>query len=202
MTELLGFTTFIDWTDFLKLTMRFSVNLLIATVVIRGIYYPIYKNIDYVFSYYLFNVVTFFLCFLLRKVPTELGFALALFGVFGILKYRTEQIRVRELTYLFAVIGLALLNAIVNKSISAAELITVNLVIVGTIALLEFTGSGRKTGSREMIYDRLDLLHPGKEKELYEDIGKRTGLNVRFVDIVRFDLLKDSAQVVIQYTLK
>ena len=130
MFDIFGLKEFFDTDDYIKLVMRLLMNLSFAWIVIRGIHYRLYRNRDMAFTCLLFNVITFALCFLLRKVPIELGFALGLFAVFGILRYRTEPIRTRDLTYLFVVIGLAILNAVANKNISLAELVTINLVIV------------------------------------------------------------------------
>lgn len=199
MSEIFGFSADLDLSDFYKLMARLTLDMIVATIIIKGIYYRIYKNRDYVFSYYLFHMITFFLCVLLRKVPAELGFALALFGVFGILKLRTEQIRVRELTYLFAVIGVALINSIVNKSIGFAEVLATNAIIVIVIALLEFVGANHSSRSKEMLYDRIDLLHPSKSKELIDDLIKRTGMNITSVEVIKYDLLRDSAQIIVQY---
>jgi hypothetical protein len=131
----------VDWGDMTKLLSRLFLDLAFVSIIIRLVYFRLYRNREFVFTFYLFNVITFLLCLLLRKVPAELGFALAIFGVFGILRYRTEQIRNRDLTYLFIVIGLGLLNALSNKGVSLAELLTVNTLIVGLSAWLELAPS-------------------------------------------------------------
>lgn len=196
MTDLLG-TPLADWPDLGKLLSRLMVDLFFASVVIRLVYFRLYRNRDYVFTYYLFNVVTLFLCLLLRKVPTELGLALALFGVFGILRYRTEQIRIRELTYLFIVIGIGLLNGVANKSISAVELFVVNSTLVAMTAALELRPWKGSEKSTTMIYDQLALLQPGKEAELLADISARTGRTVLRVEINKVDLLRDAAEIAV-----
>ncbi len=196
MHELFGFDAFLDWPDLAKLMVRLGFNLLVATVVIRLIYYRRYRNRDYLFTYYVFNIITFSLCFLLRKVPAELGFALAIFGVFGILRYRTEQILIRDLTYLFICIGVAIVNAVSNHSISLAELSFVNLAIVITAAWVELAPRSDDLAT-PMTYDRIDLLQPGKESELCADLSRRTGSSVGRVTVQSVDLLRDSAEVVV-----
>ena len=124
MTELLGLNPTNDWASFSQLAARLALDLFFATLVIRGVYARAHHNREYIFTYYLFNVITFCLCLLLRRVPSDLGFALALFGVFGMLRYRTEQIRIRELTYMFVVIGLGILHAIANEMVSLAEMLS------------------------------------------------------------------------------
>ena len=195
MSELFGFDTLFSWSDLAKLLARLGLDLAFASAIIRLIYYRLYRSREYVFTYYLFNIVTFGLCILLRKVPAELGFALAIFGVFGILRYRTEQIRNRDLTYLFIVIGIAILNGVVNKKVSMAEVIAINLVIVVAAAWLELPSKRGGGMAVPMVYDRLELLQPGKEAELTADLGARTGLEVLRVEIHRVDLLRDAAEI-------
>ena len=115
--EMLGFQSINNWVEIIKLVLRFSINMLFVFIVIKGVYTKLYKNRIYEFTYFIFNIVTFFLCILMRQVPAELGFALAIFAVFGVLRYRTEQIRMRDVTYLFIVIGIALVNAIAYKNV-------------------------------------------------------------------------------------
>ena len=196
--EVLGANLIDDWNDISKLIARLAMNLMFATIVIRVVYYRLYRNREYLFTYYLFNIITFSLCFLLRKVPIELGFALGLFAVFGILRYRTEPIRIRDLTYLFIVIGLGILNALANKKISVLELVAVNSVIVGATAFIELHG-GHHTRSVPLLYDNIKLLRPGAEAELIADLAERTGLDVVRVEVARIDMLRDAAEVSVIY---
>ncbi|MEK6606621.1 MAG: DUF4956 domain-containing protein [Myxococcota bacterium] len=200
ISEILGVGAIVDWPDLAKLISRLALNLAAATVVIRLVYFRLYKSREYVFTYYLFNVITLFLCLLLRKVPAELGFALALFGVFGILRYRTEQIRNRDLTYLFIVIGLGIVNGVANKKVSAVELLLVNAVIVTMTMVLELAPlRGERESSTPMLYDRLEYLQPGREAQLLADISARTGLAVKRVQVQKIDMLRDAAEVTIYY---
>jgi hypothetical protein len=178
---------------------RLALNLLFTIVVVRLVYYRLYRSRDYVFTYFLINLVTFSLAYLLSNVPIELGFALGLFAVFGILRYRTEAILVRNLTYLFVVIGIALLNALANGSITLSELLIANGVIVGTVAILEAAPFSGREESRQVRYDRLDLLSPASVADLPEDLRKRTHLPVERFEIGNVDLLRDSADITIHY---
>jgi len=139
------------------------------------------------------------MCLLLRKVPMELGFALGLFAVFGILRYRTEEIRMRDLTYLFIMIGIGIINGVANKKVSTVELLTVNVVIVGLTALLELPRSARRFGSTPMLYDNLALLRPDQQEQLYADLSQRTGLAVVRVQVHRIDFLRDAAEITVFY---
>ena len=199
MVELLGAEVFFNAADFGILLSRLALNLAFVFVLVRLIYYPIYKRRDYVFTYFMFNVITFLLCLLLRKVPIELGFALGLFAVFGILRYRTEPIGIRDLTYLFISIGIALINALANKIVSVADLLFVNSVIVGMPYVLERAFMAGDGGEKRVRYDRLELLKPGQEDALLTDLRERTGLEVRRVRILRMDLLRDTAELTVFY---
>ncbi len=140
-------------------------------------------------------MITFSVCFLLRKVPIELGFALGLFAVFGILRYRTEPIRTTDLTFLFIVIGIAILNAVANKKVSFVELMTINLAIVGlSWAMSNGPFSGHEETHR-LTYDNLELLGPERRAEMLTDLSERTGLEVLSVDIVSLNLLNDTAKL-------
>ncbi|MEM9861104.1 MAG: DUF4956 domain-containing protein [Myxococcota bacterium] len=189
MENLIGANEFFDAEDFIKLVARLALNLVFASLVIRR-YMKLYDNHAYRFTYVLFNVITFALCFLLRKVPIELGFALGLFAVFGILRYRTEPIRMRDLTYLFVVIGIAILNAVANKKVTVAELLLVNVAIVGAVLILERRSNHLER--HEVVYDKLELLR-GEEAALLADLSERLGVDVKSVRVRRYDLLRDVA---------
>jgi hypothetical protein len=199
ITDLLGSEQLFD-EDWYKLISRLVIDVGFASLLVMGVYYRLYRNRDFVFTYYIFNIITFSMCVLLRKVPMELGFALGLFAVFGILRYRTEEIRMRDLTYMFIVIGIGIINAVANKKVSFAELITVDAVIVGTAAIIELPRKGRMHGATPILYDNLSLLRPGKEAELIADVSARTGYRVTRVQVHRIDMLRDAAEVTVFYS--
>ncbi|MDP6932414.1 MAG: DUF4956 domain-containing protein [Myxococcota bacterium] len=198
MTELLGLhPDLLDLDDLSALSLRLVLDLIFTSIVVLLVYVRRYGKNEYVFTYFMFNLVTFTLCFLLRKVPIELGFALGLFAVFGILRYRTEPIRTQDLTYLFVVIGLAILNAVVNKKVSLAELLLVNSSIVALTALLETSSFYPPMESRAVLYDNMEILRMNDEQVLIEDLRTRTGLDVQRVKILRIDLLRDTASLTV-----
>ncbi|KAB2909159.1 MAG: DUF4956 domain-containing protein [Kofleriaceae bacterium] len=197
--DFFGTDRFMDPGDFLRLVTRLSLDLGFVSLVVLLVYYRLYKNREYVFTYFIFNLITFSMCMLLRKVPMELGFALGLFAVFGILRYRTEEIRMRDLTYLFIMIGLGIVNGVANKKVSTAELLMVNTAIVGLTALLELPSAARRYGATPMLYDNLRLLQPQHRAELIADIQARTGLDVMRVQVHRIDMLRDAAEITIFY---
>jgi len=203
MTEMLGLhPEWLDVPDLSKLGLRMAIDLFFTAIVVLGVYVRRYGKNEYLFTYFMFNIVTFTLCFLLRKVPIELGFALGLFAVFGILRYRTEPIRTPDLTYLFVVIGIAILNAVVNKKVSLGELLLVNVSIVTLTALLEGLPYFRPESSRPVLYDNMALLRMNDEQALIDDLQERTGLNIRRVKVEQLDLLRDTARLVIFYVPK
>jgi hypothetical protein len=199
MSELFGTEALFEAHDFFKLMIRLGLDLGFASIVIVLVYHRLYRNREFVFTYYVVNIITFSMCVLLRKVPTELGFALGLFAVFGILRYRTEPIRMRDLTYMFIVIGLAILNAVANHKISFVELVTVNALIAGVAVVVELQPGGRRRGSTPMLYDTLELLQPGRGAELIADLVRRTGLDIERVQLHRVDLLRDAAEITVFY---
>lgn len=198
MTEILGLhPEMFDFDDFAKLSSRLILDLFFTSIVVLLCYARKHGKTEYVFTYIMFNIITFALCFLLRKVPIELGFALGLFAVFGILRYRTEAIRTVDLTYLFIVIGIAILNAVVNKKVSLAELLLVNGTIAGVTAFLEYGPTFQRHQTRLVIYDNMELLSQNDEQALIADLESRTGLNIHRVTVERIDLLRDTARLII-----
>jgi len=196
--EIYGIELF-DGSDFGKLIFKFAIDFIFLFVIVRLVYYKVKDEKDYVFTFFIFNILTFFICYLLRKVPMEMGFALGLFAVFGILRYRTEAIPVRQMTYLFIVIGISMINALANKSISIIELVFTN----GIITLITYTIDRVWFQSLELTksitYEKIDLILPEKEEELIEDLKLRTGLNINSVKVGKIDFLRDTAQVTIYY---
>ena len=181
------------------LLSRLVLDLSFTFLVVRGVYTRLYHRRDYAFTYLLLNLVTFSLSFVLSQVRVDLGFAMGLFAVFGILRYRTESIEVRNLTYLFVVIGLAVLNALVTTDVSLWELLLVNSVIVGMVTWLEWASFSRREESRRVVYDRLEFLAPGRSSELIADLRTRTQLPVARYEIGNVDLLRDTAELLVYY---
>ena len=190
---------FIDTEDFLKLIFKFAINLFFLFATVRFIFYRNNRDKDYLFTFFMFNMMTFFICVLLRKVPMEMGFAMGLFAVFGILRYRTEALPIKEMTYLFIVIGLAMINALANKSISMAELLFTNFVIVGTTLGIETIWFNDHERSKIIVYEKIALVKPENEVELLNDLRERTGLDVFKFSIGKIDFLKDVAEIKIYF---
>ncbi len=185
--------------DFLDLVFRFFFNLVFIIILARYLYYRATPRKDYLFTYLMIAIVVFFMCFLLENIKLELGFALGLFAIFGIIRYRTQQIPIREMTYLFLVIGLSVINALSNRKVSYAELVFTNVILVFMTYLLEKVFLLKHESRKTILYENIDLIKPERRLELIKDIEKRTGLTVNRVEIGRLDYLRDMARVVIYY---
>lgn len=191
----------IDYDDFGKLLFRLVFNTVVLFVLIKLIYDKVSGRKEFVFTYFALGTAIFLLCFLLEGVKIELGFALGLFAVFGILKYRTDPVPIREMTYLFVVIGIAVVNALANKKVSFAELAITNGAILLCVYLLEkFLIRGE--GHLEIVYERIENIKIQDRKVLTEDVEKRTGLKVKRIDVVKVDFLKDTALLRVYYDKK
>jgi hypothetical protein len=195
MHTLFGSDEFLDRVGLTKLLVRLLVDLCTLLAILWGVYRRRHGRVEYLFTFCALNVLTFTLCFLLRKVPMDVGMGLGLFAVFGILRYRTEAISTRELTYLFVVIGVGIVNGTANRGISVAEVLTAN----GAVWLAAFALDGVRWNRPELahavLYDRVDLIAPGKRAELLSDLSARLGVPVQRVDLARVDLLKDTVEL-------
>ncbi|MGB2372007.1 MAG: DUF4956 domain-containing protein, partial [Flavobacteriales bacterium] len=190
---------FFDKKDFIELLVRSAFNFLIVGYIVRYLYYPVTKNKDYLFTYLLISVTVFFLCFLLENVKLELGFALGLFAIFGIIRYRTDAIPIKEMTYLFIVIGISVMNALVNKKISHAEVLFTNVMFIAITYGLEKIWLLKHESRKNITFEKIELILPERKEELLADLKERTGLNITRVEIRNVDFLRDTANLRIFY---
>ena len=190
---------FFDLEDFSKLLFKFGINFIFLIIIVRLIYYRVKDDKDYVFTYIMFNILTFFICFLLRKVPMQMGFALGLFAVFGILRYRTEAIPIRQMTYLFIVIGISMINALSNKSISIFEVLFTNGLIALITYLIDRLWFQTIEEKKSIVYEKIELIKPENKQELIKDLKERTGLPIHEVKVDKIDFLRDTVAVTIYY---
>jgi len=188
-----------NWEDFWDLVIRSIFNLSVVLILVRVLYYRITPRKEYLFTYILISVVVFFMVFLLENVGVEIGFALGLFAIFGMLRYRTQQIPIREMTYLFLVIGVSVINSLANRRVSYAELLLTNSAIVLITYLLEKVYLLKTETKKLVFYEKIELIKPQLRAEMIADLEERTGLHIHRVDIDRIDYLRDSARVYIYY---
>lgn len=189
----------INYTDFLSLTIRLFFNILFLTIIIRFLYYPKTKRKDYLFTYYLIGMITFFLCFSLKKLDIDTGMGLGLFAIFGIIRYRTDAIEIKEMTYLFMIIGLSVVNSLASNKISLAEMLTINLVVIGLTYILENLWLMKHETRKIVTYDRIDLISSERYDEMKKDLENRTGLKINRIEIGKVDFLRDVAIIQLFY---
>lgn len=188
-----------QWLDklSLKLFTRLALNLVAVLVLIRFIYFPNYKKTDLFLTFFVFNLIIFLITYLLNKVEMSMGAAFGLFAVFSMLRYRTEGISAKDMTYLFLVIAMGLIAAISNGS--WLDLALFAFVILAVTHLLESGWLIKKEYSKQVSYENIRLVAPEYQKELLADLKTRTGLNVHRIEIHEFDFLRDTARMTIYY---
>ena len=189
----------IDYDDFFEMIIRFAINFSVVFVLIRLIYYPIQKRKDYLVSFFLLNIIIFFVCIVMNDVKMNMAFAFGLFAIFGVLRYRTEQLPIKEMTYLFMVIAIAVLNSLAGKKVSFAELMLVNISVVLATYLLERVFLLKHESRKSVLYEKIENVKPGNHKQLLEDLKERTGLNIHRVQIGKIDFLRDTVRIIIFY---
>jgi len=192
----------IEWLngpDTLELLLRFLFNLGVITIISRYLYYRISRRKEYYFTYILIGTTVFFISFLLESVKLEIGFALGLFAVFGILRYRTDTIPIKEMTFLFVIIAISVINALAGAEISYAELIMTNLAIIGVTWAMERLWSYRQEAQKKIIYERIELIKPENYGALVADLEDRTGLKINRIEVGDINFLRDTAEITIFY---
>ncbi len=190
---------FLDSEEFIRLAGRLAIDLFFALLLVFGIYAKRHGKTDYVFTYVMFNLITFTLCFMLRQAEISIEFALGLFAVFGILRYRTEAIRIHELSYLFVVIGIAIVNAMANDTTSLGAVLFINAIILVAAFVLEFIPGLQGQSSMQILYDDLSLLKSENNEGIKADLGAKTGLNIQRYTVDHVDLLKQTARITVYY---
>ena len=188
----------IDEAGVMEMLIRFGFFMLVLWFIVHFLYYRKTHRRDYFFTLVLLSVSIFFLIYLLGSVKVKIGFALGLFAIFGVLRYRTETIPVREMSYMFGVISLSVINALAD-SLSLAELLVPNVAIACLIWLFETFVLKANLASKLILYDRIELITPERREELLDDLRKRTGLNITKINVGSVDFLKDTAILKIEY---
>ncbi len=185
--------------NFWTLAIRFGFNMIATFVVVVMLYARNSKRKEFYFSYFAISLSVFMLVFLLQGVKLELGFALGLFAIFGIIRYRTDAIPIKEMTYLFVIIAVSVINALSKDFLGYLELTLVNLLLVGALWILEHILMLRQEDSLQIIYENIENIHEDKEAELIADLEKRTGIKIRRYRIDKVDFLRDVARITIWF---
>jgi hypothetical protein len=177
--------------------IRLAIDIVSVFILIRFIYFRAYRNKEFFFSYFIFNIIIFFITFLLNKVELSLGAAFGLFAVFSMLRYRTEGISMKDMTYLFLVIAIGLITAVAPGT--WLEILLLNLFLLVFTFLLESNILMRKESSKIIQYDNIDMIQPDRREELIRDLEKRTGIKINRISIHKTDFLRDSATIQLYY---
>jgi len=195
MSDFVYFELFDKLSD--KFFWRLLIDILAMLVIVRLIYFRIYKKKDYLFTFFLFNIIIFIITYLLNKVDMSMGAAFGLFAVFSMLRYRTEGISTKDMTYLFIVIAIGLICA-VSKA-TYFELAVINLILIAFTYMLDGNWLVRNEMIKSILYENIEMIKPENYNALVEDLRNRTGLDIHKVTVRRIDFLKDVAQVNVYY---
>jgi hypothetical protein len=189
----------LDLDAIITLLERFGFNALVILILVRCFYYPTTRRKDYLFTYILIGFTVFLLCFMLSDVKLELGFALGLFAIFGIIKYRTDSIPIKEMTYLFVIIAVSVINALATNGISYVEIVITNLLIIAVTFGLERIWLLKNEVSKLVVYERIEMIKPDQVLSLKDDLQKRTGLQINKIRIGDIDFVKARVIITIYY---
>lgn len=186
-------------TTFLEAWASFAINLAIVFVIVRLIYYPRRRDKDYVFTFFAFNTVIFFVMGLLNNSEISVGVGFGLFAIFSVLRYRTATIPIREMTYLFVIIALPVINSILLEETYYEEFVVANVSIVGVLFVLEHEWGFKYEARKTITYERIEMIRPENWPQLLADLQARTGLPIKRVEIGHLNFLRDTADLAIYY---
>lgn len=181
--------------NFIEFLIRFAINFVAIFIIVRCLYYPLRKNRDFLFTFFLFNIINFLICFLLSSAKLKLGFAFGLFAIFSILRYRTVTVPVREMGYFFISVTLGIINSLASVENYYALLFMANGIIMLMVYIIDFKVKITHENMKEIYYERIDLIHPDKREEMIQDLRNRTGLNIHRIEIGRIDFFKDIVRI-------
>jgi len=179
--------------------LGFGFNLLVAILIVRFIYYPSTHNKRYVFTFLAFNTVIYFVLSFMASVEMEIGVGFGLFAIFSILRYRTDPIPVREMTYLFIIVALPVMNSAVTAGTVWPQLVAANLAIMAILLVLEKEWGFHYEASKRIVYEKIELIRPDRRAELQADLEMRTGLKIKRIIIGKVDFLRDTADIQVFY---
>lgn len=192
-------TVFLGGSRLAEFGFRFALNAIVIFLLVRIIYYPRHRNKDFLFSFFLFNIINFIICYLLSSATIKIGFAFGLFAIFSIIRYRSVSVPIREMAYLLTSVTIGILNALSSLDTGLPELLISN----GVLLLLTFVLDRKVTLPHEncqmVIYEKIELIKPENRTQLIEDLKQRTGLPIHRIEIGRIDLMRDSAKIRIFY---
>ena len=187
-----------------KYGIRLLIDLVSTYVLMQFIYFRFYKNKDLLFTYFVFNIVIFTISFLLNRVEISMGAAFGLFAVFSMLRYKTEEISIKDMTYLFLTIAIGIVSAVTR--LKGVEDVYEYLFLVSIISsmilvalMLESNWFMKQELFKTIYYEKIELIHPSKYDEFLEDLRSRTGIDIHRAEVQKIDFLRDTAQVKIYF---
>lgn len=192
-------TVFFGGTRLTEFGFRFALNAIVIFLLVRIIYYPRHRNKDFLFSFFLFNIINFIICYLLSSATIKIGFAFGLFAIFSIIRYRSVSVPIREMAYLLTSVTIGILNALSSLDSGLPELLFSNGVLLLLTFILDRKVSLPHENSQVVIYEKIELIKPENREQLLEDLKQRTGLPIHRIEIGRIDLMRDSAKIRIFY---
>ncbi len=186
--------------NLIELTGRFSLNLIVILIIVRWLYFSTTRRKDYLFTYILISSIVFLLCYLLANVMLQVGFALGLFAIFGIIRYRTTTMPIKEMTYLFLIIGISVINSLSDTATSIPGILFANLIIILITYGLEKKWLMKHISTKSITYEKINLIKPENHQELINDLQIRTGISkINRVEIGEIDLLRDVCYLTIYF---
>jgi hypothetical protein len=187
-------------TEFYEMILQFALNLAVLLVISRALYFKWNRKPEYLFTQLVTGVVVFFLCAMLRWVQLGLGMVLGLFAIFAIIRFRTLNVPVKEMAYLFLVVGISAVNALLQVSQCFQWIIFANLFVVGLIYILEKVFFSIQLNRRTIAFNHTDLLKPSKHDLLLAELKELTELNIVRFEIGKVDYIKNQAQIRLFYS--
>jgi hypothetical protein len=184
----------------IEILLSFGFNFLVTIAIVRGIYYPKTKDKDYIFTFLAFNTIIFFVLRLLSSIDLSVGFGFGLFAIFSVLRYRTNPIPIREMTYLFVIIAMPVMNSILINENGFEQLLLANLLIILVLYAIEQGWGFQFVARKTIVYEKIELIQPEKHQLLLDDLRQRTGLQIAGYKIGYIDFLHDTAKIEIFYT--
>jgi len=200
-TQIMNEIPFFEGDILLQLLWRFVLNFMVVGAIIHFFYYPKSRRRDFYVTFSLINISVFLLIMLMGSVNINVGFALGIFAIFGIIRYRTETVPIREMTYLFVIIAISVINALAVQ-LSISEMLMANLLFILCVWLIESERWIKHVSCKLVLYDKIHLITPDKREELIADLQKRIGIEISKVEIGHVDFLRDAVYIKIYYESK
>ncbi|MDR1737729.1 MAG: DUF4956 domain-containing protein [Candidatus Symbiothrix sp.] len=180
------------------LLLSFAINVLVCWFITQFFYYKKSHRKDYYFTFILFSVTIFLLLFMLQSISMNIGFALGLFAIFGMIRYRTETLQIRDMTYLFMIIGISAVNGL-STNVPFVSVIAANLLFIVFVLVLESSVFLQQSATKIVLYEKIALITPDRYDEMLADLQTRTGLTITKVEVGHIDFLRDVAFLKVYY---